>query len=104
MESFIQQLAARFSLKDLGDLSYFLGVEVMPHTNGLFLSQKKYINEILCKANMDDARPVATPIVMDPPLSIHGEPLPDPTKCRQLIGSLQYLGLTHPDVAFTVNK
>ncbi|XP_021768102.1 uncharacterized protein LOC110732462 [Chenopodium quinoa] len=53
---------------------------------------------------MDEVKPVAIPIVTDPPLSIHGEPLPDPTQCRQLIGSLQYLGLTRPDVAFTVNK
>ncbi|XP_021770739.1 uncharacterized protein LOC110734922 [Chenopodium quinoa] len=62
LEGFVQKLSFRFSLKDLGDLSYFLGVEVMPHSNGLFLSQRKYINDILHKANMEDAKPIATPL------------------------------------------
>lgn len=64
----------------------------------------KYINDILLKANMEDSKPVATPIATVPPLSIHGELLRDPTEYRMLIGSLQYLGLTRPDIAFTVNK
>lgn len=104
LEAFVNHLAARFSLKDLGELSYFLGVEVMPHPQGLFLSQKKYINEILCKANMEAVKLVATPLVTHPPLILHGELLSDPTEYRQLIGSLQYLSLTRPDVAFAVNK
>ena len=104
LDDFVVQLAKRFSLKDLGPLSYFLGVEVLPHSQGIFLSQKKYIADILCKANMDDAKPVATPMATDPPLTIHGQPLADPTSYRTLIGSLQYLGLTRPDVSFAVNK
>ncbi|XP_021751230.1 uncharacterized protein LOC110716888 [Chenopodium quinoa] len=71
---------------------------------GLFLSQMKYINDNLCKASMDDAKPVVTPLATHPPLSRHGELLSDPTEYRQLIGSLQYLNLTRLDVAFTVNK
>lgn len=55
LETIVTNLANRFSLKDLGDLSYFLGVEVMHHPKGLFLSQKKYIHDILYKANMEDA-------------------------------------------------
>lgn len=71
---------------------------------GIFLSQKRYIEELLCKANMDDAKPVATPLATHPPLTLHGDLLDDPTEYRQLIGSLQYLSLTRPDVAFAVNK
>ena len=97
-------MAARFSLKDLGELSYFLGVEVVPHPKGIFLSQKRYIADISCKANMDDAKPVATLLATHPPLTIHGNLLNDPTEYRTLIGSLQYLILTRPDVAFAVNK
>ena len=52
LQQFITTLASRFSLKDIGPLSYFLGVEVIPHTHGLFLSQSKYINDILQKAEM----------------------------------------------------
>lgn len=104
LEAFIHKLSTRFSLKDLGDLSYFLGVEVVPHPDGLFLSQKKYIADILCKANMEDAKPVATPLATHPPLTLTGKALQDPTEYRTLIGSLQYLSLTRPDVAFSVNK
>lgn len=104
LENFITILAARFSLKDLGDLSYFLGVEVIPHPRGLFLSQKQYIVGLLCKANMADAKPAATSLATHPPLSLYGRPISDPTEYRQLIGSLQYLGLTRPDVAYAVNK
>ena len=88
----------------MGSLAYFLGVEVLAHPQGLFLSQKKYIQDLLCKANMEEAKPVATPMATDPPLTLHGTLLPDPTSYRQLVGSLQYLGLTRPDDAFAVNK
>ena len=104
LDAFISKLATRFSLKDLGDLSYFFGVEVMPHPRGIFISQKKYIADILCKANMEDAKPMATPLATHPPLTSNGTLLSDPTEYRSLIGSLQYLSLTRPDVAFTVNK
>lgn len=49
LDKFISMLADRFSLKDLGTLSYFLGVECIPHSQGLFLSQSKYIHNILTK-------------------------------------------------------
>ena len=61
VSSIILSLANRFSLKDLGNLSYFLGVEVLPHSIGLFLSQSKYILDILTKANMSDCKPASTP-------------------------------------------
>ncbi|KAL8167123.1 hypothetical protein V2J09_008622 [Rumex salicifolius] len=68
----------------MGNLSYFLGVEVQPHPDGLFLSQRKYVTDVLHRAQMTDSKQVATPI--------------------QLVGSLQYLSLTRLDVAFAVNK
>ncbi|XP_021775485.1 uncharacterized protein LOC110739327 [Chenopodium quinoa] len=70
LEDFISKISQRFSLKDLGELSYFLGVEILPHPDGLFLSQKKYINDILCKAKMDDVKPVATPLATHAPLML----------------------------------
>ena len=88
LDTFVSQLASRFSLKDLGALSYFIGVEVLAHPQGIFLSQKKYIQDLLCKTNMEDAKPVATPMATDPPLTLHRTLLPDPTPYRQLVGSL----------------
>lgn len=101
----ITSLANRLSLKDLGTLSYFLGIEVLSHSNGLFLSQTKYILDILTKANMSHCKPASTPSTN----SIHlnttdGKPISNPKDYRSLVGGLQYLSLTHPDVAFSINK
>lgn len=105
INQFIQSLSSRFSLKDLGPLSYFLGVEVIPHTHGLFLSQSKYIHDILQRANMLDSKPAKTPMTAHPPLLLNnGIPLSNPTTYRAIVGALQYLSFTRPDVAFPVNK
>lgn len=92
-------------LNDLGPLSYFLGVEVFPHEQGLFLSQKKYIGDLLARANMSNAKAISTPMVSHPPLTLDdGSPLPNPTEYRALVGGLQYLSLTRMDDAFSVNR
>ncbi|KAJ9550336.1 hypothetical protein OSB04_014381 [Centaurea solstitialis] len=62
IQSFNNKLHAEFAIKDLGRLSYFLGLEVTYTTNGLFLSQSKYAQDILKRANMVDAKPVTTPL------------------------------------------
>lgn len=95
----------RFSLKDLDRLSYFLGVEVIPNTHGLFLNQTKYIHDLLPRYTMDDCKPVSTPMATHTPLlHSHGTSVPNPSDYRAIVGSLQYLSLTRPDVAFAVNK
>lgn len=76
----------------------------MPRPKGLFLSQTRYINDLMCKANMEIAKLVATPLATHPPLTIEGKPLDDPTEYRNLVGSLQYLSLTRLDVSLLVNK
>lgn len=86
-------------------MPYFLGVEVLPYKHGLFLSQLKYIGDILARANMTDAKPVSTLMVAHPLLTAHvGTPLPKPSEYRALVGALQYLSLTRLDIAFTVNR
>lgn len=105
LQHFIMSLASRFSLKDLGPLSYFLDVEVLYLDRCLFLSQKKYIGDLLTRANMSNAKMVSTPMVSHLPLTLEvGSPLPNPTKYRPLVGSLQYLSLTRMDAAFAVNR
>ncbi|KAL4565872.1 hypothetical protein LXL04_029978 [Taraxacum kok-saghyz] len=92
VSSFITSLANRFSLKDLGNLSYFLGVEVLPHPDGLFLSQSKYILDLLTKAKMSDCKPASTPLTPSVHLNTtDGTPLSNPTDYRSLVGALQYL-------------
>ncbi|TXG71321.1 hypothetical protein EZV62_006256 [Acer yangbiense] len=105
VHEFIQSLARRFSLKDLGPLSYFLGVEALTTSTGLFLSQRKYIRDLLHKTHMLDANVASTPLSVTDSLVLHdGSPLTDPTQYRQIVGSMQYLSLTRPDVSFAVNK
>ncbi|KAI9160575.1 hypothetical protein LWI28_009567 [Acer negundo] len=105
MDRFVDILAQRFSLKDLGPLSYFLGVEVIPQKHGVLLSQRRYILDLLTHTNMIDAKPVQTPLPTSPPITLRsGTILDDPTNFRTVVGSLQYLSLTRPDFSFAINK
>jgi len=105
VSTLITTLATRFSLKDLGCLNYFLGVEVIPSTVGIFLSQRKYITDLLHKSGMADTKPASTPLsATDKLLKDFSDLLPSLTEYRALVGSLQYLSLTHPDIAINTNK
>ncbi|XP_022631718.1 uncharacterized protein LOC111240603 [Vigna radiata var. radiata] len=105
LSNLIFTLAAQFSLKDLGCLNYFLGVEVIPSATRLFLSQRKYITDLLHKLGMANTKPASTPLSASTQLlKDSGDLLPCPTEYRALVGSLQYLSLTRPDIAFSTNK
>ena len=64
VHTFITRLSNEFSMKDLGDLHYFLEVEVQANEKGLFLSQTKYALDLLQRASMIDAKPISTPFVV----------------------------------------
>uniref|UniRef100_A0A2N9ISY4 Reverse transcriptase Ty1/copia-type domain-containing protein n=1 Tax=Fagus sylvatica TaxID=28930 RepID=A0A2N9ISY4_FAGSY len=101
----IQALQADFALKDLGPLHFFLGVQAYTTETGLFLSQRRYISDLLKKTNMHEAKPVSSPLASSTVLSkFGGTALSDPSTYRSVVGSLQYLSLTRPDLAFAVNK
>jgi hypothetical protein len=101
----IQDLHSSFALKDLGRLHFFLGVEATWTTDGLHLSQQRYISDILSKTNMTLTKPISSPMSTSTTLSkLDGTSISDPTLYRSTVGSLQYLSLTQPDIAFAVNK
>ena len=105
VQRFIDLLGKRFSIKDLGDLTYFLGVEVATTSNGLLISQRKYITDLLACTNMTGAKLVTNSLSTEPTLIAFSEStLMDPSKYRTFGGSLQYLCLTHVDIAYAVNK
>lgn len=105
LAKFKAALAIKFSLKDRGTPSHFLGVELLPTANGMFLSQQYYIRDILQKGNMIDAKLIGTPMSTTCSLSSHDDtPSCDSSLFRSIIGSLHYLSITRPDIAFTVNK
>ncbi|KAJ0833725.1 putative RNA-directed DNA polymerase [Helianthus annuus] len=105
LEQFIRSLSKKFSVKDLGMLHHFLGVEVLPTLKGLFLSQHRYIQDILHQFHMDGAKDVTTPLSTTDPLCANDpSPSVDATPYRKLVGSLQYLAFTRPDISFAINK
>ncbi|XP_019096554.1 PREDICTED: uncharacterized protein LOC109130916 [Camelina sativa] len=102
---FIHTLAARFSLKDLGEMSYCLGLEATRTSKGLHLMQKRYIIDLLAKTNMLNSQPVSNPMSPTPALTLNsGTPHHNPTEYRTVLGSLQYLSFTRPDIAYAVNR
>lgn len=101
----IEKLKTNFSMKDLGPLNYFLGIEASRNSNGLHLRQSKYISDLLDRAKMVGAKPLSSPTTSGSKLSVHdGDLLHDPTEYRQVVGSLQYCTLTRPDIAYIVNQ
>ncbi|KAK1617261.1 hypothetical protein QYE76_022778 [Lolium multiflorum] len=104
----IAQLRSEFSVKDLGVLHYFLGIEVhSPSPDRLHLRQCKYALELLARAGMLKCSPVTTPMSSSERLcSTDGDLLSsdEATQYRSLVGGLQYLTVTRPDLSFVVNK
>jgi len=99
------KLKSEFALKDLGELSYFLGIQAIRDSNGLHLRQSKYINDLLDRTQMTDAKPYPTPCVPGIKMSkFDVAPLPNPTIYRHIVGALQYVTLTRPDIAYSVNQ
>jgi hypothetical protein len=84
-----------------------LGIEVEKIKEGIILKQWKYALEIIKKAGMERCKPVNTPLSASDKYSIHkGTPLgtKDATMYTSIVGGLQYLTLTRPDLAFAINK
>ncbi|XP_019054646.1 PREDICTED: uncharacterized protein LOC109115269 [Nelumbo nucifera] len=98
-------LSTTFALRDLGEAHYFLGLELHRSSDGVHLSQRKYIHYLLVKTKMHEAKPIHTPMAASTKLDVtHGSPLPDATEYRNVVGALQYIIVTRLDVSFSVNK
>jgi histone deacetylase 1/2 len=105
--SLLVQLRQDFAVKDLGDLSYFLGIEVHATDDGLSLCQRKYILDLLKKTNMVSAKSCTTPMAVSDRLSKGSRTflsLVDATQYRSVVGALQYVTLTRSVISYSVNK
>lgn len=98
------QLSKAFDMKDLGPLHYFLGLEITSTATGIFVNQEKYAIDLLKRIDMIEAKSCETPCAANVKLSKHeGNLRPDPTLYRSIVGALQYLTFSRPDLAFAVN-
>ncbi|XP_015935329.1 uncharacterized mitochondrial protein AtMg00810-like [Arachis duranensis] len=102
----LQQLYSTFLLNDLGDINFFLGIETLHFPgNMITLNQFKYIFELLSKSGMQDSKRMSTPIFSNSKLTANtSTPFEDPTLFLSILGGLQYVTVTRPDIAFSVNK
>ncbi|KAL0418446.1 UNVERIFIED_CONTAM: Retrovirus-related Pol polyprotein from transposon RE1 [Sesamum radiatum] len=94
-----------FTIKDLGHAKFFLGLELARSTHGTFITQKKYLMDIVRDCHLEEAKPAATPL----PVGIkfdasNGPALPSPDRYRRLVGRLLYLGFSRPDISFAVQQ
>ncbi|KAL6291909.1 hypothetical protein ACE6H2_000051 [Prunus campanulata] len=105
IQEVITDLGSVFDLKDLGPLTFFLGLQISYRSNGdLFISQQKYAKDLLVKAGMESCRSCPTPSKPHTQvLPTDGEPLKEPSVYRSIVGALQYLTFTRPDLAYSVN-
>ncbi|GJX92675.1 ribonuclease H-like domain-containing protein [Tanacetum coccineum] len=93
-----------FAMTDLGSLNYFLGISVARDSSGMFLSQKKYAVEILERVGMVNCNPSRTPVDTESKLGTIGDVVSDLTMYQSLVGSMQYLTFTRPDISYAVQQ
>ncbi|OIT29309.1 putative mitochondrial protein, partial [Nicotiana attenuata] len=102
VQSLVTQLQNKFAVRDLGKLSYFLGIET---SAGLHLQQGKYVGDLLKRVHMDSCSNISTPASPSTKLSsTEGSQFNNSTLYRSVVGALQYLTFTRPDIAFAVTK
>ena len=84
-------------------LKYFLGVKVMRSKHGIFLSQRKYVLDLLSETRKLAAKPCQSPMGQSLHLTREGELFEDPERYRRLVRKLNYLIVTRPDIAYSVS-
>ena len=100
---FADDMSREFEMSMMGELQFFLGLQIKQVKDGTFVHQGKYTKDMLKKFGMNDSKPLSTPMsttaVMD--ADEEGEPV-DQKEYRSMIGSLLYLTATRPDIQFSV--
>ncbi|GJS93337.1 retrovirus-related pol polyprotein from transposon TNT 1-94 [Tanacetum coccineum] len=100
---FSNEMSSTFQMSMMGQMSFFLGLQVSQNPEGIFINQLKFALEILKKFGMDSCDPVDTPVVDQ--LKLNEDPLGilvDHTRFRSMVGSLMYLTTSRPNLVFAV--
>ncbi|CAL8150679.1 unnamed protein product [Prunus armeniaca] len=104
MQNLQKYLASEFKMKSLGDLKYFLEIEVARSNHGIFLSQRKYVLDLLAETGMLDCKLIDTPSEQNHKLGLYLDQVPtDKEHYQRLVGKLNYLAHTHSDIAYAVS-
>ncbi|KAA0025328.1 cysteine-rich RLK RECEPTOR-like protein kinase [Cucumis melo var. makuwa] len=99
-----KRMGDEFEIKDLGNLKYFLGMEVARSKEGISVSQRKYTLDLLTEIGMLGCRPADTPIEFNCKLGNSDDQVPvDKEQYQRLVGKLIYLSHTRPDISFAVS-
>ncbi|XP_016571248.2 uncharacterized mitochondrial protein AtMg00810-like [Capsicum annuum] len=105
-------LHKQFKLKDLVELKYFLGIEVLRSASGVILIQRKYVLELISEIGLAGAKPATTPlktnakltsVEVDETVGVKGDGiLSDTTSYQRLVGKIMYATITRPDISYAV--
>ncbi|GJR80214.1 putative ribonuclease H-like domain-containing protein [Tanacetum coccineum] len=102
-DEFEKLMKDKFQMSSMGELTFFLGLQVQQKKKGIFISQDKYVHEILRKFNYSDVKSASTPTDLEKPLVQDGDAADvDEHLYRSMIGSLMYLTASRPDIMFAV--
>jgi hypothetical protein len=98
-------LKQKFEMKDLGELRYFLGIEVIQSPKGIWLLQRQYALNKLSGYGMTGCKPISTPLEQNVKLSAdEGNLVEDTTMYICIVGSLIYMTITRPDLSYAIGK
>ncbi|KAJ9543930.1 hypothetical protein OSB04_023637 [Centaurea solstitialis] len=102
-KEFEELMHKKFKMSSMGELTFFLGLQVKQKRDGIFINQSKYVATMLQKFGMNDAKPASTPMETHKHLTadVEGEEV-DVHQYRSMIGSLMYLTASRPDIMFAV--
>ncbi|GJU59007.1 retrovirus-related pol polyprotein from transposon TNT 1-94 [Tanacetum coccineum] len=102
-DDFSKIMHDEFEMSMMGELNFFLGLQIKQLDDGIFFNQSKYIKEMLKKFGLENSKPIKTPMSSETKLTRDedGEPFDD-TKYHGMIGSLLYLTASRPDIMFSV--
>ena len=102
-EEFGKMMSKEFEMSMIGELSFFLGLQIKQLKDGIFISQSKYLKDMLKKFGLENAKPIKTPMATNGHLDLdEGGTMVDQKLYRSIIGSLLYITASRPDVMFSV--